>query len=223
MEFWAAARREGAALSLARIYSDIGSLLIRKFGDAGGPPSARVSEELNNIINWAKNSPRRIGFNFSTVGNVGTGLDTLHTFTLPTNSLATNGDELESRFGGFYAANTNSKRLVFSVDGTQILNSSLLPMRDFGWWAKLWIGRVTATSINAEITLNYGQVLVSAAPALLGTTPGGVIVRHFNGQAVANLNSNGIIILVQGETDPGGTGASNDVNQNYSSHYLTQQ
>jgi len=210
-------------MSLARIHDPLGNVIIRNIGDAGGPRSDWVAEELDSIIAWAKNSPRRIGFNFSTVGNVGTGLDTLHTFTLPAASLATNGDELECKFGGFAAVSANTKRLVFSVDGTQILNTSLLPFSTFGWWTSLRIARVTATTINAEINHAYGQVLVSAAPALLGAAAGGILVRHFDGQAVANLTSNGIVILVQGETDPAGTGASNDINQNYSSFFLTQQ
>lgn len=210
-------------MSLARLHNPLGSVIIRNIGDNGGPRSDWVAEEIDNIIAWAKTSPRRIGFNFSTVGNVGTGLDTLHTFTLPAASLATDGDELHCYLGGFFSTSTDTKRLVFSVDGTQILNTSLLPMATFGWWAHMWIARVTSTTVNAEIALNYGQVLVSAVPGLLGTAPGGLLVRHFNGQAVANLTSNGIVILVQGETNPAGAGASNDVNQNFSSFYLTQQ
>lgn len=210
-------------MSLVRLHSPLGNVIIRNIGDAGGPRSDWVAEELDSIIAWAKTSPRRIGFNFSTVGNVGTGLDTLHTFSLPANSLATNGDELECRFGGFAANTANTKRVVFSVDGTQILNTSLLPFAAFGWWANLRIARVTATTINAQIMHGYGQVLVSAVPALLGAAAGGLLVRHFDAQAVANLGSNAITILVQGETDPAGTGASSDINQNFSSFYLTQQ
>src|SRR5262245_66413973 len=122
-------------MSLTRVFTGVtglGQVIIKRIGDVGGPPASRVSSELDNIIAWAKDSPRRVGFNFSTVGNVGTGLDTLHTFTLPANSLATNNDELECRFGGCYANNTNATRSVFSVDGTKILHSSQQPMTTIG-------------------------------------------------------------------------------------------
>jgi hypothetical protein len=92
-----------------RLFPTLGQLIIRKVGDTGGPPSGRVSDELDNIINWAKTSPRRIRFDTSTVGNVGAGLDTLHTFSLDTpNRLLTDGDSLKVRYGGKFAANANT-------------------------------------------------------------------------------------------------------------------
>src|SRR5262245_47848991 len=104
-------------MSLARIYSGVtglGQLIISKIGDVGGPPASRVSEELDNIIAWAKNAPRCIQRDTSTVGNVGAGLDTLHTFSLPAGSLATNGDYLQVEYAGAAAGN--------AVAGTKVIN-----------------------------------------------------------------------------------------------------
>lgn len=35
---------------LTRVFTNIGSMIIRRLGDTGGPPSPRVSQELNNIV-----------------------------------------------------------------------------------------------------------------------------------------------------------------------------
>lgn len=37
-------------MALSRVYDNLSSLIIRKLGDVGGPPQARVGEELDNII-----------------------------------------------------------------------------------------------------------------------------------------------------------------------------
>src|SRR5262245_53741987 len=207
-------------MSLVRQHDPLGNVIIRNTGDAGGPRSDWVADELNTIIAWAKNSPRRIGFNFASTGNVGTGLDSLHSFTQPLGSLATNGDELICKFGGFFANNDDDKRLVFNYDGNVILDTSLLDIDNFGWWCEMLVGRVTSTSVNIAITLNLGQVLTNSTPALVGTTPGSMIVRNSSGLAVANLNSNNVTILVQGES---ATATNNNVVQNYSTFYLAQQ
>ncbi len=161
--------------------------------------------------------PKVVGFNYAKVGNVGSGLDTLHSFTLAANGLPGNGDELECDLAGFAANNTNTKRLVISVGGTTILDTSLLDFEAFGWISRLLIGRIDATHINVALGHIEGQILVNTTPALIGTSPGSMLSRNSDNLVVSNLGSNTLTVLVQGEAT-----ANDDICQNYSRFRVTQ-
>src|SRR5262245_57178792 len=139
-------------MSLVRIYSGatgLGQLIIRNLGDVGGPPASRVSEELDNIIAWAKNSPRNINTDLSTPGNVGAGLDLLHTFSLDTpNRLNTNGDYLRVRYSGSFASNANTKRIKISFGSATAHDSTLFDIRSGAWSYDIIYARVSSTSVQ---------------------------------------------------------------------------
>src|SRR5262245_28344898 len=103
-------------MSLVRQHNPLGNVIIRNIGDAGGPRSDWVADEINNLIAWAKDAPRVIHRNTATTGTVGTGLDNLHSFSLPAGSLASDGDFVEFIYGGILATNDNQKRIVLKLD-----------------------------------------------------------------------------------------------------------
>src|SRR5215475_6020246 len=134
-------------MSLARIHNPLGNTIIRQLGDAGGPRSDWVTDEINNLIAWAKDAPRRIHFNTSIVGNVGAGLDVLHTFSLDTpNRLLTDGDELIVWYGGNTTANDTDKRVNAFFGGTAY---EAAPTTDFdlgiGWTIAARIIRLSSS------------------------------------------------------------------------------
>src|SRR5262245_47670748 len=113
-------------MGLARTTSILSEYIIRTLGDCGGTVRRDVESELNNIIAWAKDSPRRIKLDISTPGNVGTGLDLLHTFSLDTpNRLLTNEDYLRVRYSGTFATNDNDKRIKNSFGSAKEVVSEL--------------------------------------------------------------------------------------------------
>lgn len=107
-------------MSLARLFTPLGDLVIRKIGDTGGAPSSRVASELDNIIAWAKISPRIIATNFGTAGSVGAAETDLMTFSVPANSLATNNDFLRISARGLDANNGNNKTVRIYYAGANM-------------------------------------------------------------------------------------------------------
>lgn len=98
------------------------------------------------------------------VGNIGTGEDTLHSFTLRANSLPSNGSGLFVRFAGRFAANANAKTLKFYVgaESTQINLTTAAP-NDKIVTADFQVMRTATTLWNA-----YGHAFLSSS-ASLGT------------------------------------------------------
>jgi len=71
------------------------------------------------------------------VGNVGTGEDDLRSYSVPANTLATNGDYLEFEAGGTILNNANSKRLRAYFGATVIFDSTTtggIPTNTAGNW-----------------------------------------------------------------------------------------
>lgn len=208
-------------MSLIRVYTTLAQTLIRKLGDSGGPPSGRVDEELNRIIAWAKDAPRCIGRNFAIAGSAAGApgaLTSLHSFPLPANSLATNGDWVRATHSGVLAPTAaNNKRLLESFGGQTVHDTTLLDVDGgVGWKTVAEYIRLSATSVYASMSIVFGFVQINGAGAN-GGNGGRIIVASLN-LTVANLNSNPMTILTQGQ----GT-TLNDVTQNGSIIELCQQ
>jgi len=209
-------------MSLARIHNPLGNTIIRQLGDAGGPRSDWVTDEINNLIAWAKDAPRRIHFNTSIVGNVGAGLDVLHTFSLDTpNRLLTDGDELIVWYGGNTTANDTDKRVNAFFGGTAY---EAAPTTDFdlgiGWTIAARIIRLSSSSVRVNHTYMHNAILAdsTASPSNVNTSGGGTFLVS-RSTDITGLTLNGAITMeVKGEG-----AADNDVKQNFSSIWLIQQ
>lgn len=161
------------------------------------------------------------GVNVTATGNVGAGLDPLHSFTLPADTLANDLDFIEAVFGGTFATNDNDKRLAIQFDGQTIFDSAL---QDFDgqadrdqWALKTTIIRVTDTFINAVTQILIGQFFADGAGTLVSTN-GMIRGSVVNGVAVADLDTNAVVFRVAAES---GAAATNDIVQRSSVVRLT--
>lgn len=170
-------------------------------------PIGVVSGEVNNGL--IIGVPKNIHTNLSLIGNVGIGLDDLHSFSLPATYLFNNNDYLRVRYGGSFADNANLKRIVVSFAGQNIHDSGLFDIR-FGatWSYDIVYQRVSTTVIRANMQLMWFFINLNAVGTLGGN---GSMVGVCVDLTVANLMSNDSIIKLQAE----GT-ADNDILQKQS-------
>lgn len=161
---------------------------------------------------------RNIEVNITTVGNIGAGLDPLHNYLLPANSLRSNEDYSHGVGAGNFATNGNTKRIRFSVGGTGIIDTGLTSFNTaIGWRLLYTIVRISSTSVlvSAQLIGNTGHI----NGAGVATSNG----NGFHGEAstvtvaVADLAINTLQILVQAEAT-----ADNDVVQNLTIVELVQ-
>jgi hypothetical protein len=194
----------------------LGVTIVRNLGDNGGPVASRVEAELDALVAWAKTSPRVIHVDFSTVGNVGAGPDVLHTYTLPANSLATDGDFLRVRYAGRFAGDADTKTIDVRFGGVSAI--SLAETQGvWGWLYDITYIRTTATTVLFAVNVSWGRLRVPAGGAL---TDDGLFQAEVTGLTIANLNSNTMLMEVQG----GDAGSeTDDVRQFLSTVELYQQ
>jgi hypothetical protein len=126
----------------------------------------------------------------TSVGNVGTGIDTLITYTLPANTLANVGDGLEIECTGTGANNANAKTLRMNFGGTTLATNSLLANNDQDWVFKV---KIVKTGSNAqfywvEFTRQTASatMVVARSNGSLTVTDTSTIVIETTGSAVAN-------------------------------------
>ena len=207
-------------MGLARVVSVLGQVIIRKLGDSGGTLRRDVEAELDNIIAWAKVSPRAIKRDTSIVGNVGAGLDVLHTFSLDTpNRLTVDGDYLSVWYAGLFASNDTDKRVNAFFGGTAYENTGVLDIDAGAWELQARIIRLSSTSVRVSHTMRYFGVHVDSANAVNAFGGGFLSISRVSDiTGLANLGSNATTMEVKGE------GAANDdVRQFLSIIELTQQ
>jgi len=209
-------------MALARLHDPLSLALIRKLGDAGGPRGDHVSEELNNIIGTINGQiigyAKTVEVNTSVVGNVGVGLDTLHTYTLPAGSLAANGDFIQFLFAGSLAANDNDKKIELTFDGNTMETTGVVIDIDDGWFRLTGsITRLSSTSVFAEVDVWFGFLMQFDGAGTFTGSSGSRKIARSSSPTVANLNSNAVNLVLKGE----GT-ANDDVVKRLSQIKLTK-
>lgn len=147
----------------------------------------------------------------STVGNVGAGLDVLHTFQLPANSLANDGDYIEAWYAGSFASNDTNKRVNLFFDGTAYENTGTLDIDGGQWHAMSRITRVTSTSVRTSHFMTYFALHIDSANVVTAFGTGHFHVTRSGSFTVGNLNTTELVMEVRGEG-----GANDDVTQNLS-------
>lgn len=118
----------------------------------------------------------------TTAGNVGTGEDTLNSYSVPANTLAVNGQSIWYEAGGAIAANGNVKRLRIDVGGTDILNVIAGPATT--WFIE---GRITRTGVTTVVC--SGMVVVTSGVAInaaVTVTLSSAFTLSITGEAVAD-------------------------------------
>lgn len=160
---------------------------------AGGVEQARFTTTGTNVrLGGASASFAKVGGTISAsttaVGNVGTGEDTLITYTLPANSMATNLDRVTGRVSGTFASNANLKRIRLYFGTTVIFDTTALAFNGGNWVADFEVIRVSNTQQKASVTFISSNALlpVSAQYTLVGMTLSNSNVIKCTGEATSN-------------------------------------
>lgn len=160
---------------------------------AGGVEQARFTTTGTNVrLGSASASFAKVGGTISAsttaVGNVGTGEDTLITYTLPANSMATNLDRVRGRVSGTFASNANNKRIRIYFGTTVIFDTTALAFNGGNWTADFEVIRVSATSQKANVSFYSSNALlpVSSKYTLVAMTLTSSQVIKCTGEATAN-------------------------------------
>lgn len=126
--------------------------------------------------------------NFTAVGNVGAGEDTLMSYTVPANVWGTDGDRLELVAFGTFAANANAKNLKLKFGATAIVNTGALGFNGTSWQVRCTIIRTGASALLASAMFVSGDtVLVAKAyQATLAVALSGTVSLSLTGEATAD-------------------------------------
>lgn len=147
------------------------------------------------------------------IGNIGGGTDTLHSFDLPANDLAKDGDYLDIFYRGFYANNANTKQILITIGGTTLFDTGASDLRNsisVQWEIRLSVFRISSTVLRAGVgfSAHFFGVTSAAVPFTIGAA-GGLVIAQGIDVTVADLslNTTAFIVTCQGTAD-------NDIVQN---------
>lgn len=180
-----------------------------------------IGHSWNNLLPndlYIKGLPKVINTDFSTVNSAGAGPDTLHTFSIPAETLKA-GDLLDVVYGGNTAANDNNKFLQTEFDGLTIEATGGTDIDDaVGWIFLMRIGIIDSTHIVAVSSFLWNALAVDSPAAIFTTFAAGFMAIGRNRlRTVANMDSNAMVLRVRA----GGVVAA-DIFQNYSEIRLTR-
>lgn len=133
---------------------------------------------------------------YASVGNIGTGEDTLYTDTTTQNTLLNNGDKLEIEYGGsFVSSATATRQLKVYFGGTAIFDSGALTLSlSSAWTIYATIIRVSGTVVRYMVSMTTQGAALAAYTA----------VGELTGLTLSNSN----ILKITGEA--AGAGAATD-------------
>ncbi len=152
------------------------------------------------------------------VGNVGAGLDTLHSLSLLADSLSNDEDYIHVDQGGAFAVNDADKRIQISFGGQVIHNSGLRDIDTGVWRITYDVIRLTSTTVRVSGFMMLGIILAGADGALdTGNSRYYITALQPADLTVANLNSNAMVILLEAEATN-----NDDVVQRFSKVELVQ-
>lgn len=126
-----------------------------------------------------KGYPFTLQIDTSTVNSTGAGPDTLHTYSLPANSLAANGDYVEVEYGFIFAADDDNKGIGATFGGTEYARRGLAST-DLdglvGGVIRATIVRLSTTSVVVSSVMIANVMFADSANAFTGTGANGGIM-----------------------------------------------
>jgi hypothetical protein len=140
--------------------------------------------------------------NTTTVGNVGTGEDTLQTYSLTANSLSKAGQGISIRAGGDFANNANAKTLTYDIGGTNILSQAFPTSLAGSWKVDLVLFRTGSSTQMYEYELQY-------------TSAAGVTTSVIGNGTLSLTDTNAIVVRGEGSAT-----TNNDITQDI--HFIKQ-
>jgi hypothetical protein len=123
--------------------------------------------------------PRTIEVNTATTNSSGAGPDTLHSFSLPANSLANDEDFLEVEYAFIFAGNDNNKGIGATFGGTEYARRGLASTDldgTVGGVIKSKIVRLSTTSVIVSSMMVANVMFGDSANVFTGTGGNGGIV-----------------------------------------------
>lgn len=138
-------------------------------------------------------APRTLSVQTNTVGNVGSGEDDLHTFSVPGSTLVSNGQMVDFIAGGTFAASVANKRIRAKFGGTTIFDSGALAISlATDWRLEGQIIRTGAATQKAICSLSTSSGTLSAYAdySTPGETLTGAIALTTTGEAT---NDNDVV------------------------------
>jgi hypothetical protein len=99
--------------------------------------------------------------NTTAVGNVGSGADTLISYSLPKNTLSNDGDVLEIVAYGTQASNANNKTIKLVFGTTELFTTGAVASNGKDWEIRCTITRTAAATQNCSTVFLGDTVLVT--------------------------------------------------------------
>lgn len=132
-------------------------------------------------------------------GNVGTGLDTLFSFTFPATSLKQDFANFRATFAGVVGSNDDNKRLTVDFGGTQLMDTGLVDIDAWGFLLTVFGMRFDATHIGLQTTLNWGNINIDSAG---GIASNGIKLFSTNAHSlvVNNMDTASNDLIIKGES-----------------------
>ena len=122
----------------------------------------------------------------TTVGNVGVGEDTLHTYTVPAASLAADGDRIKYEAYLSFAANGNNKRVRAYFGSTVILDTGTVTYNNLTAWCELTVIRTGAATQTCFARLFGASVTTIVANTSASETLANALAIRLTGEATSN-------------------------------------
>lgn len=126
-----------------------------------------------------KGYPKTIEVNTAIANSSGAGPDTLHSFSLPANSLAADGDYVEVEYSFVFASNNNDKGVRALFHTTEYVNRGI-NAQDIdgilGGVIRATIARLSATSVHVSATMSLDLIFADsqATPVVSTSNNGGM-------------------------------------------------
>lgn len=127
---------------------------------------------------------------FTDANNSSTTETTLYSFTFPANGFSANGQKIDAKYGGIFAATINNKQLRVKFAGTTIFDSGVLAITAAtSWEIEVLIVRTGSTTARASCKLNSSSATLAGFAQqtdLTGLTLTGTNALDLTGQGGAS-------------------------------------
>lgn len=140
---------------------------------AGGlPTGGMIAASMNAPSQYE--SGRKIGgvvaSKFSSTGNVGTGVDTLHSVTVPAALLFNDGDMFIYKAAGTFGATANNKELVVKFGGVTLFTTGVLAINNSTWDLEVRVIKDGTDSYRAVARITSNSALITTPVQITAST-----------------------------------------------------
>ena len=150
-----------------------------------------------NAVRYGVGGSLRV--NTTDVGNVGTGVDDLMSFSVPAGTMSTNGDYIDFSFTFTFAANANNKTVRVVYGGTEIYNSTAQAQNGGSMEVVGKIIRTGATTQKVIVSVSTDGTLYTdlANYTTAAETLSGAVTLKATGEATSNDDIVNTILTVK--------------------------